>query len=115
MRTRPKKGEPGYAEYRARENERQAKRRASWASHGKRYRALWRAEHRDAVRASQKRWRALHPDANAACAARFKERHPNYWREHYRTRRKPMKYLRDLGEMIREYRERTRGEGAAEA
>ena len=112
MRTRPKKGEPGYAEYRAHENARQAKRRASWASHGKRYRALWRAEHRDAVRASQKRWRALHPDANAACAARFKERHPHYWREHYRRIRKPSAWLRDFAALYLDYRARC---AAAEA
>ena len=111
MRTRQKKGEPGYAEYRAHENERQAKRRASWASHGKRCRAIWREENRERCRESNRRWRENHPDANAASVARCKERHPHYWRDYFR-RRKAERYLRDFANLVLDYRARC---AAAEA
>ena len=112
MRTRPKKGEPGYAEYRARENARQARARASWASHGSRYRAIWLEENRERCRETNRRWRENHPDAHAASVARFKERHPHYWREHYRRIRKPSAWLRDFAALYLDYRARC---SAAEA
>lgn len=52
--SRPKKGEPGYAEFRERENARQREHRATWASRGRGRTIAWRESHREEMNAYQR-------------------------------------------------------------
>ena len=59
--SKPKKGEPGYAAYRERENARQRENRSGWASRGSGVLRAWREAHREEIRAYAAKWNAEHP------------------------------------------------------
>lgn len=89
--SRPKKGEPGYAEFRERENRRQREKRSGWASRGFGQRREWREARRDEVNAYHRAWMAAHPGYSAAAQRRWREANPERARElqrEFRARRK---------------------------
>ena len=87
--SRPKKGEPGYAEYRERENRRQREGRALWASRGFGRRREWREAHREELNAYQRAGQSAHPGYSAAAQKRWREANPERAKElqrEYRAR-----------------------------
>ena len=89
--SRPKKGEPGYAEYRERENARQREGRSLWPSRGFMRRREWREAHREEANAYQRAWQAAHPGYSASAQRRWREANPERARElqrEFRARRK---------------------------
>ena len=89
--SRPKKGEPGYAEFRERENRRQREHRLGWSSRGFGRRREWREAHREEVNAYHRAWMAAHPGYRAAAQRRWREANPDRAKElqrEFRARRK---------------------------
>lgn len=110
--SRPKKGEPGYAEYRERENARQREGRSLWPSRGFMRRREWRDRHREENAAYQRAWQAAHPGYSAAAQKRWRERNPERAKElqrEYRACRKVARvngWLCDIAQMLADYRRR---------
>jgi len=117
--SRPKKGEPGYAEYRARENARQREQRRGWASRGFVVRREWREAHREEVNAYQRAWQSEHPGYAAAAQKRWREANPERARElqrEYRARRKVSRvneWVCGLAEALSDYQRRSAKEATA--
>lgn len=110
--SRPKKGEPGYAAYRERENARQREGRSGWASRGSGVLRAWREEHREEVNAYQRAWQTAHPGYGAAAQRRWREANPERAKElcrEYRRRRRIARvngWLCDIAQMLADYRRR---------
>lgn len=111
--SRPKKGEPGYAEFRERENARQREHRRGWASCGFGVRRAWREAHREEVNAYQRAWHAAHPGYSAAAQRRWREANPERARElqrEFRARRKVARvneWVCGLAEALADYQRRS--------
>lgn len=119
MKHRPKRGEPGYAAYRERENARQREQRRGWASRGFGVRREWREAHREEANAYQRAWQAAHPGYSAAAQRRWREANPERAKElqrEYRARRKVARvneWVCGLAEALADYQRRSAKEATA--
>lgn len=117
--SKPKKGEPGYAAYRERENARQREQRRGLASRGFGVRREWREAHREEANAYQRAWHAAHPGYSAAAQRRWRDANPERAKElqrEFRARRKVARvneWVCGLAEALADYQRRSEKEATA--
>jgi len=115
----PKKGEPGYAAYRERENARQRRERSGWASRGSGVLRAWREAHREEIRAYAAKWNAAHPGYYRERGRAWRRANPERARElqrEFRARRKVARvneWVCGLADALADYQRRSAKEATA--
>lgn len=117
--SRPKKGEPGYAAYRERENARQREQWRGCASRGFGQSREWRDAHREEIRAYNRAWQAAHPGYSREKFREWRRANRDHYNEIQRECRRRKKVARvnewvcGLAEALADYQRRSAKEATA--